>query len=147
MANHINETKQILMDILADIPDLDMCDAVSTILFDENITQIDWEKATAVLYNYLPEMYGKGFTETITYQQLSDQMDDEGNTDEGEFLDWLYFYGTRGEKDPNTTLNYSKAVTVIYDYFRERFTDDDDSSNLAAATKTVRDTFKANTFY
>ena len=147
MADRARKTKEIMMDILADIPDLDMCDAMSTIIFDENITKIDWEKATSVLYGYLPEMYGKGFTETITYQQLSDHMDDDGDTEEGEFLDWLYFYGTRGEKDPNTALNYTTAVNTVYDYFRDRFTDDDDSSNLASATKTVRDTFKENTFY
>lgn len=142
-ANRAEDVKRIVGAILSDIDDYAQYQALYSIFLDEYVTSINWDKATSILYEYVPDMFGTGFQGTITYKQLADEFDDyDGESDR--VLD----YATRWyNASPDDTIDFGSAVDFAYEFCRDNYTDEDDGSNYAYAKRTARRAFKTNTFF
>ena len=143
-SNRAEEVKRIVNAILGDIDDYDQYKALSSIFLDENVVNVNWDKATSILYEYVPDMFGTGFQGTITYEQLADAFDDYDS--EG---DRVLDYAVRlYNASPDDTIDFDSAVDFAYEFCRDNYTDEDDiGSNYAYAKRTVRRAFKTNTFF
>lgn len=138
------QAQNMILELLHTIPDEDVCTALSNIIFNEEVASINWRRAAAVLWDYLPERYGAGFLDTITYQQLSDYLEAQGETEDEDFLRWLQY---EPNSSPEDAVPFDTATETLYRYFAERFTDSDYTENHAAATAYVRSAFKKYSFY
>lgn len=136
--------KQAVIDCLYTIADTELYAALYEIIFDPS-TKIDWRKAEGILQEHLPdlELFGKPFdSSTITMQQLSDFLDDTGDSEDGDFLNYHY------TSDPNSFVTYRDAYALVLEYFNDRYTDPESiNTNAACATNSVRAAFKKYAFY
>ena len=138
-SNRAEEVKRIVNAILGDIDDYDQYQALSSIFLDENVVNVNWDKAASILYEYVPDMFGTGFQGTVTYKQLADAFDD---------FDRVLDYAARWyNASPDDTIDFDSAVDFAYEFCRDTYTDEDDGSNYGYAKRNVRSAFKQNTFF
>ena len=67
---------------------------------------------------------------------MSDYLNDEDIFDDDELFDYYE------KANPNESINFEEAIDNLYQWFRFRFTEDDDTTNYAYAVKIARGAFK-----
>ena len=136
MRNNEKLIREAILNCLRYLPEDDMTQALSEIIFAPD-TIINWDNAADVLMTYVPDMIDDGFAKnTITYQELSDYLNDEDIFDDDELFDYYE------NANPNESITFEEAIDNLYQWFRFRFTEDDDTTNYAYAVKIARGAFK-----
>ena len=129
-----------LQDILETIPDTDAYQAVMQIIFDPS-TKINWRRANDILFENCPDLYQVFDEATVTLRQISDYMDNRGDTDHEDLLEYY------NRSDPEEPLSYHSALNLVSSFCMDRYTDDSESENYAFAENIVRNVFKQHADY